>query len=94
MEIPHFIRKDRDYAGNTAELISLHGREAGGETHGGAFVGVEDFRRRNGSEDGRVPMVVGGENTGFVGFGHVDDESFVTVGLDGKGHRSEAERDN
>lgn len=49
---------------------------------------------RNGSDDGGVPMVVGGENTGLIGFGNVNDESFMTVGLDGNGHRSEAERDN
>lgn len=49
---------------------------------------------RNGSDDGGVPMVVGGEHTGLIGFRNVNDESFVTVGLNGNGDRSDAERDN
>lgn len=92
----YFVGKDGDYTGNTAELIGLSGCEACREAHGGTFIGVEDFRRvlGNGSDDGGVPMVVGGENTGLIGFGNVNDESFMTIGLDGNGHRSEAERDN
>lgn len=93
------VRKDRDYPRNTAELISLRGGKAGGETHGGALVGVEDFRRvsrgrRNRSDDGGVPMVMGGKNMGLFGFGNVNDESFMTVGMAGNGHRNKAEGDN
>lgn len=99
VEIPHLVRKNRDYPRNTAELVSLCGGKAGGETHGGAFIGVEDFRRvlrdrRNRSDDGGVPMVMGGKNMGLIGFGNVNDESFMAVGSDGNGHRSKAERDN
>lgn len=99
VEIAHLVRKDRDYPRNTAELISLRGGKAGGEAHGSAFIGVQDFRRvlrerKNGSDDGGIPMIVGGENTGLVGFGNVNDECFLAIGLDRKGHRSKAERDN
>lgn len=93
VEIPDLVRNDRDYPRNTAELISLPGGKTGGETHCGAFIGVEDFRtvvrgRRNRSDDGRVPMVMSGKDMGLVGFGYVNDESFMAVGLDGYGHRS------
>lgn len=99
VEITHLVRKDRDYPRNMAELISLIGGKAGGETHGGAFIGIEDFRRvlrerRNRSDDGGVPMVVGGKNMGLVVFGNVNNEGFMTIGLDGNGHLSKAERDD
>lgn len=97
--IPYLVRNDRDYPRNTAELISLPSGQTGGETHGGSFIGIEDFRRvvrgrRNRSDDGGIPMVMGGKNMRLVGFGYVNDESFMVIRLDGNGHRSKAERED
>lgn len=33
-----------------------------------------------GAEDGGVPLLVGGEGGGLLGFGHVDDEGSGTIG--------------
>lgn len=60
-----------------AEGSCLGGGEAGGETGGGAVVGVEEVGRSG--EDGGVPVAVGGEVGGLVGCGDVDDEGLLCL---------------
>lgn len=49
--------------------------------------------RREGSDDGGVPVAVGGEGSGLFGSGHVDDEGFLAIGRDGGGEETETETD-
>lgn len=83
MELPGLVGDDGDNAADSAELGGLRGGESGGEAIDGLAVGVEELGgvrgRREGSDDGGVPVVVGGEEGGLMRFRHVDDEGLWSV---------------
>lgn len=71
VEVADAVRDDGEDPGGVAEGLGLGGGEAGGEAAGGGPVSVEDPGRRvrggEGTEEGGVPVAVGGEEGGLVG---------------------------
>lgn len=81
MKVADAVGDDGEDAGETAELFGLGKGEAGGEAAESAVVGVEEFGGgREGTEDGGVPVVVGGENGWLMKLGNVDDVSLTIAG--------------
>lgn len=87
VELADAVGDNGEDAAATAELCSLGGGEAGRKAVNSVVIGVDELGRgvvsgKGGerAEDGRVPVVVGGENGGLLGLGNMDDVGFPTVG--------------